>query len=81
MQCLEARAMTREFQEGQHIVVEQLIETGRERPVPPGRYIIAEVTHDLLGKSHFRIRSLPDEDIEAEVDSATLSEVGRLEGE
>jgi hypothetical protein len=71
--------MTREFREGQHILVEQLIETEQERPVPPGRYVIVEVIHDLLGKSHFRIRSLPDEDIEAEVDSGTLSEVARKE--
>jgi hypothetical protein len=73
--------MTREFQKGQHIQVEQLIETGQEMLVPPGRYVIAEVVHDLLGKHHVRIRSLPDEDIEAEVDSDELSEVARIEGE
>ena len=71
--------MTREFREGQHIVVHQLIETGQETPVPPGQYVIAEVTHDLLGKARFRIRSLPDEDIEAEVDSETLSDLARQE--
>lgn len=73
--------MPREFQKGQHVVVEQLIEEDGDTPVPPGHYVIAEVKHDLLGNVHYRIRSLPDEDIEAEVDSEALSEAARIEGE
>ena len=75
------RSMPGEFQVGQHIIIEQLIDDGREMPVPPGRYVIAQVKHDLLGNAQICIRSLPDEDIEAEVDSGTLSQAARREGE
>ncbi len=69
--------MAGEFEEGQHILVYHLIQSDPENPVPPGRYVIAEVTHDLLGSRRYRVRSLPDEDIEAEVDLETLSQACR----
>jgi hypothetical protein len=71
--------MTEAFEEGQHIVVHRLIQSGGDKPVPPGRYVIAEITYDLLGSRRYLIRSLPDEDIEAEVDAETLAEVCREE--
>jgi len=69
--------MPKEFREGQRIVIEQLISLENELPVPPGRYVVVEVTQDLLGNARCRIRSLPDEDIEAEVDLGDLSASAR----
>ena len=77
----ESRNMTVAFQKGQHIVVHRLVQGNQNTPVPPGRYVIAQITRDLLGNPRYRIRSLPDEDIEAEVDLETLSGLTLEEGE
>jgi hypothetical protein len=72
-------SMAEGFQEGQRIVVEQLIEVEDKALVPPGLYVVSEITHDLIGKARVHIRSVPDEDIQAEVDLQTLLESVREE--
>lgn len=72
--------MPREFQEGQHIVLERLIGTTEDKMVPPGRYVVIGVIRDLLGDTRYKIRSLPDEDLEVEVDASALSDA-QEEGE
>ena len=74
---LESVNMPKEFQEGQRIVIEQLISLENDLPVPPGLYVIVEVTQSLLGNARCRIRALPDEKIEAELDLNQLSELAR----
>jgi hypothetical protein len=69
--------MPEKFQEGQRIVIEQLIALEGELPVPPGWYVIVEVSQSLLGKPRCRIRSLPDENLEVELDLHSLSASAR----
>jgi hypothetical protein len=73
----ERENMSEKFQEGQRIVIEQLIPLEGELPVPPGWYVIVEVSQGLLGKPRCRIRSLPDENLEVELELDSLSASAR----
>lgn len=69
-----------EFQEGQRIIVEKLIHTEEGLTVPIGVYRIVEINQSLFGEKQCLIRSMPDEDVEAEVSLKDLTESARRDG-